>query len=192
MASKRPARISALHNWFSNAETQLGLRDTVQLNSTPSALVGLLLTWTRDGRITPARTGRHPHQSLPTALGQHPVYLANHGPGSSGWMATPPSAALGLSFDSPTYRVLLKWHLGIPLVPAAFEGCHESLNMRLPCGYLREPHGTLRGADIFIPSWDIEQGLVIDVGVVHPYPGPITALHLPLPPSSAMSAFGRN
>jgi hypothetical protein len=44
------------------------------------------------------------------------------GPASSGWMAARPSASLGLSFDPATYRVLLRWHLGIPLLPPSLEG----------------------------------------------------------------------
>jgi hypothetical protein len=31
---------------------------------------------------------------------------------ATGWMAARPSEALGTMIDSPTYRTLLKWHLG--------------------------------------------------------------------------------
>ena len=147
-STKGPARIAALHNWFSHAESQLGLKhtahysfpDTASLLSTLVSSVGPhvdpLSTWSRDGRITP-QPGPHRLQhwwSDQSAIHAKTALLLSAnirdavrisqttGPGSSGWMAAPPSAALGLAFDSPTYRILLKWHLGIPLVPASLEG----------------------------------------------------------------------
>ncbi len=58
-------------------------------------------------------------------------------------MAAPPSAALGLAFDSQTYRILLKWHLGIPLVPSTLEGSTCPLACGT-CGHFRRPHGMLQ------------------------------------------------
>jgi hypothetical protein len=43
-----------------------------------------------------------------------------------------PLAALGLAYNSPSYRVLLKWHLGIPLVPVILEGATWSLSCGTP------------------------------------------------------------
>jgi hypothetical protein len=128
-STKCPARIAALHNWFSHAESQLGLKhtahysfpDTASLLSTLFSSVGPhvdpLSTWSRDGRITP-QPGPHRLQHwwsdqpaihakaalLLTANIRDAVRISQTtGPGSSGWMAAPPSAALCLAFDSPTY-----------------------------------------------------------------------------------------
>jgi hypothetical protein len=134
--------------WHSNAEDLLGLRDTAHYTfpDQPALFAALttalgpnvepLNSWIRDHRLTP-QSGPHDKQHWWTEqIGSHTkarllrdsnprdaIRLSQTiGPGSSGWMAAPPSPSLGLTFDSSTYRVLLRWHLGIPLVPASLEG----------------------------------------------------------------------
>ena len=119
-ATMGPARIAALHNWYSKAESQLGLRDTIHfafpdqdfLLTTLASQVGPsvdpLSSWTRDNRIS-AQAGPHHQQRwwseqaaihskaslLRTASARDAVRISQTtGPGSSGWMAAPPSAAL--------------------------------------------------------------------------------------------------
>ena len=110
-----------------------------------------LAQWVREGRITatpgPHRShhwwsdqvSRHTRQArLDRAAPRDAVRISqSSGPISSGWMAARPSTALGLAFDGPTYRVLLKWHLGIPLLPEPLEGSRCPLG----CGAVVDAYG---------------------------------------------------
>jgi hypothetical protein len=46
------------------------------------------------------------------------------GPIATGWMSVRPSEAAGTLIDSPTYRTLLKWHLGQAILPDDWGGGH--------------------------------------------------------------------
>ena len=46
---------------------------------------------------------------------------------SGAWMSGPPVASLGLCLGGPQYSLLLRWHLGLPLLPKDCEG--------RPCGH---------------------------------------------------------
>ena len=56
---------------------------------------------------------------------------------SSSWICVRPSSALGTVLDGTTYRALLKWHLGIPLLPPPLAGSPCPLG----CGAPLDPYG---------------------------------------------------
>ena len=75
----------------------------------PSDFLGLVADQVSQGR----------RACLLTTLPDRDAVRLSHQEGTlfSGWQVARPSASLGLDFDSCTFQALLKWHLGIPLIP---------------------------------------------------------------------------
>ena len=158
-----PARLAGILAWISGGADLLGVPDAVnRLPPSANQLLERLVTffgplmeplrdWIARKTIT-ITTGEYGTQKwwtketmrvtrerlISQAVGRDVVRLSQSvGPVVTGWMAAPPSQALGLRIDSARYRSLLRWHLGLPLFPVHWAG----VTCPLQCGEPMDPWG---------------------------------------------------
>ena len=154
-----PARVAALLNWLHHSPTFLHLRD---VGSLPLDGADLLLSHLRErlGPSFPALAQWPPPGDLPNHRSQawwthsarqmaRPALLQSLGDRdliriehqntfvSSAWMVAPPCPVTGTTLDPFSYRALLKWHLGMPLIPVTLSGTPCPLG----CGQPLDPFG---------------------------------------------------
>ena len=154
------ARVAAIQNWWSSAQEDLGLRgaETLHFYDEPVMLkilaeqigteVDPLRQWLAEGKMSLVE-GESQSQAwwaekvvqvartrLMDRASERDQVRLHHQKGllSSGWMAVSPSMP---NIESPTYRLLLQWHLGMPLIPEQWGG----VPCPLQCGSVVDPFG---------------------------------------------------
>jgi len=113
--------------------TEAGLLDA--LNARPPPALEPLASWIRTGKVElPDGDVRRQHwwssrvtqakaaALLEAATGRDVPRLEAQWAGKAGWLAAPPVAGHGLCLTGSHYSTLLKWNLGLPLLPAMGDG----------------------------------------------------------------------
>jgi len=114
--------------------TEAGLLDALNAHLPPA--LEPLASWTRTGKVElPDGNVRRQHwwssrvtqvkaaALLDLATGRDvPRLEAQRGGGAGGWLSAPPVAGQGLCLTGANYSTLLKWHLGVSLLPADCAG----------------------------------------------------------------------
>ena len=143
-----PARIAALLNWYETASDTLGLRSPqnaqhegiqallARLQRSLGSELDPFSSWIRTGRIGLV-SGPPTTQSwwldktysvahariLDSYRGREKVRFSQLASAiSTGWMAARPSQSMGTRIDGPSYRTLLRWFMGTPLIPPSASG----------------------------------------------------------------------
>jgi len=198
--------------------TESGLLDALNARLPPA--LEPLASWTMTGKIKlPDVDVRRQHlwsarlthvkaaSLIQAAAGRDVPRLVAQRPGKArGWLSPPPSVAgQGLCLAGANYSKLLKWHLGVPLLPADCAGrplcapCVEgrwTSSATTPCHARSRAYGigTLalnlisarslpKPPDILLKGWDGRRDLAVDLTMVHP--NPATGRPVAVPPRSS-------